>query len=95
MLLTCGSVIAEIVYLSLYFLQKYEVINLTAPPPGLTTVLLMMIFFGGVQCLLIGILGEYLAKTYMEVKGRPLWVIHKTAGFPPEEEPLGPEKING
>ena len=31
---------------------------------------------------------EYLGKVHIEVKHRPLWVVHQTAGFPPEQDPL-------
>ena len=35
----------------------------------------MIMFLGGVQLFSIGILGEYLAKTYLEVKRRPIYVL--------------------
>jgi hypothetical protein len=34
-----------------------------------------MMFFAGVQLLFIGILGEYLARVYDEVKGRPSYIV--------------------
>jgi hypothetical protein len=34
-----------------------------------------MLFLGGMILLALGIVGEYLAKTYLEVKQRPLYVI--------------------
>jgi polyisoprenyl-phosphate glycosyltransferase len=34
-----------------------------------------MMFFAGVQLLFIGILGEYLARVYDEVKGRPPYIV--------------------
>jgi hypothetical protein len=34
-----------------------------------------MMFFAGVQLLFIGILGEYLARVYDEVKGRPPFIV--------------------
>ena len=58
------------------------------PPPGWTTQVLLDLFFGGVQCLFLGIVGEYLARVYGEVKQRPLWVVHRTAGFDPTADPL-------
>ncbi|MCH7794574.1 MAG: glycosyltransferase, partial [Proteobacteria bacterium] len=33
----------------------------------------------------LGIIGEYLGRTYMEVKGRPLYLIRERHGFGPEE----------
>jgi len=36
-------------------------------------------FFAGVQLLFIGILGEYLARIYDEVKGRPSYIVAEIA----------------
>lgn len=41
-------------------------------------ILCAVCFVGGLQLLCIGILGQYLAKTYMEVKGRPKYIIGET-----------------
>jgi glycosyltransferase involved in cell wall biosynthesis len=43
--------------------------------PGWPTVVVSIMFFAGVQLLFIGVLGEYLARVYEEVKGRPPYVI--------------------
>ncbi len=43
--------------------------------PGWPTVVASMMFFSGVQLLFIGILGEYLARIYDEVKGRPPYIV--------------------
>ena len=36
-----------------------------------------MFFLGGVQLCSLGIIGEYVGKTYLEVKHRPRWVIER------------------
>lgn len=38
----------------------------------------LMMFIGGIQLLCIGIIGEYLAKTYMEIQNRPIYIIKDT-----------------
>lgn len=43
--------------------------------PGWPTVVASMMFLAGVQLLFIGILGEYLARIYDEVKGRPSYIV--------------------
>ena len=43
--------------------------------PGWPTVIASMMFFSGVQLLFIGILGEYMARIYDEVKGRPPYIV--------------------
>jgi polyisoprenyl-phosphate glycosyltransferase len=48
---------------------------LTSPPPGVTTMLLLLLTNLGVMSLGIGVLGEYIAKIYAEVKRRPLWLV--------------------
>ena len=49
---------------------------------GTTTVLLVVLFMGGVQLLTIGILGTYLGKVFTESKRRPLYVAAERLGFP-------------
>jgi dolichol-phosphate mannosyltransferase len=46
--------------------------------PGLTAILLTVVFFSGIQILLIGVVGEYIARIFEEIKGRPLYVIGET-----------------
>jgi polyisoprenyl-phosphate glycosyltransferase len=43
-------------------------------PRGVTTMLLVTLFFGSVNLFAIGIIGEYIAKIFEEVKGRPLFI---------------------
>lgn len=45
---------------------------------GRATIILIMLFLGGVIITLLGIIGEYLARIYMEVKQRPLYIIKET-----------------
>lgn len=48
------------------------------PIPGITAVLLSIVVFSGVQILLIGVVGEYIARIFEEVKGRPLYLVAET-----------------
>jgi glycosyltransferase involved in cell wall biosynthesis len=43
--------------------------------PGWPTIVASIMFFSGIQLLFIGILGEYLARVYEEVKGRPTYLV--------------------
>ncbi|HXE97193.1 MAG TPA: NAD-dependent epimerase/dehydratase family protein [Dongiaceae bacterium] len=43
-------------------------------PKGVTTMLLLILFFGSVNLFAIGIIGEYIAKIFEEVKQRPLFI---------------------
>jgi dolichol-phosphate mannosyltransferase len=51
------------------------------PPPGFATIVIAILFLGGVQLLCIGILGEYVGRIYQNVKGRPLTVIGESVGM--------------
>jgi glycosyltransferase involved in cell wall biosynthesis len=48
------------------------------PIPGLTAILLTIVFFSGVQILLVGVIGEYIARIFEEAKGRPLYIVTET-----------------
>lgn len=50
----------------------------STPIPGLTAILLSIVLFGGVQILLIGVVGEYIARIFEEIKGRPLYLVAET-----------------
>ena len=45
---------------------------------GVTAVLLSMAIFSGVQIVLIGLVGAYIARIFEEVKGRPLYLVAET-----------------
>lgn len=49
--------------------------------PGYASIMVAILFFGGVQLLSIGILGEYIARIFNEVKKRPKYIISKKIGF--------------
>jgi glycosyltransferase involved in cell wall biosynthesis len=47
---------------------------------GWTTIVVSLMFFIGIQMISTGILGEYVARVFEEVKGRPLYVVKKKLG---------------
>lgn len=46
--------------------------------PGYASTITLILFIGGIIMLFCGILGEYMAKIYMEVKNRPVYIIRRT-----------------
>ena len=46
---------------------------------GWTSILISILIIGGIQLLSLGIIGEYLGKLFMEVKGRPRFIVKETS----------------
>jgi dolichol-phosphate mannosyltransferase len=61
-----------------YVLQKLIGVNLT---PGLSTTVLVITFFSGMQLLGLGLIGEYVGRIYDEVKRRPMSIVDKKINF--------------
>lgn len=49
---------------------------------GVSPVLLMVTFIGGVQLICLGIMGEYIGRIYEEVRGRPKYLVARRVNFP-------------
>jgi hypothetical protein len=52
--------------------------------PGYASLLIVMLFMGGLLLISNGIQGEYIARIFEEVKNRPLYVVGRKFGFDPE-----------
>jgi len=64
------SALALLIYLISYFIVP-------EPPKGITTLIVLVLFIGGVQLLSISILSEYIGKILEETKNRPNYIIKK------------------
>ena len=73
------STIAGIVFSIIAFISMIFIIIRTLvfgdPVSGWPSTISIILFIGGIQLLSIGILGQYLAKTYLESKNRPIYII--------------------
>jgi polyisoprenyl-phosphate glycosyltransferase len=49
--------------------------------PGLASIAVLVAFLGGIQLLVLGLMGEYIARIHDEVKDRPLYLVRDTHGF--------------
>ncbi len=49
--------------------------------PGYASLLVFILFLGGIQFLVLGILGEYIARILTEVKDRPIYIINEKINF--------------
>lgn len=61
-----------------YIIQKLIGIDLT---PGLSTTVLLITFFSGIQLLSLGLIGEYVGRIYDQTKNRPPYIIDEKINF--------------
>lgn len=79
--LVISSVLGIFICFIAFCLMLFYVIKAIAfgdPVSGFPTLISVILMLGGLQLLCLGILGQYLAKTYLETKGRPIYIIGKT-----------------
>ena len=60
--------------------------------PGFPSLIVSIMFFAGVQLVSLGIIGEYLARIYEEVKARPLYVVAEEIGTGAEARPVAAKR---
>jgi glycosyltransferase involved in cell wall biosynthesis len=74
------STIAFIVMMFAFLLTTVDMIGFLFfrdSPRGIPTVVILILFLGGVQLLSLSVISEYLAKIFLEVKRRPRYIIRK------------------
>ncbi len=79
--LAIASIIGLLFCLVAFFMVIAIVVKtllLGDPVSGWPSLACMIMFMGGIQLLCIGVLGQYLAKTYLETKRRPIYIIAET-----------------
>ena len=75
-MLVAASSLAALIYA--YYVRLFTDANLV---DGWTSLIVAILFIGGVQLICIGILGEYIGRIHHETQGRPLYVADEYVGF--------------
>ena len=73
-----GASAFAFLYLASVFVQK--LVGITVQ--GWATIMVAMLFLGGVQLICIGIAGEYIGRIFTEVKGRPIYIVEELIESP-------------
>jgi dolichol-phosphate mannosyltransferase len=63
---------------AIYYLYQKFFTNIT---PGLSSTIIFMSFFSGIQLFCLGLIGEYVGRIYNEVKRYPRYIIDKKINF--------------
>ena len=72
-----GVVICIVSFIAIIFIIVKTII-FTDPVGGWPSLVCILLFMSGIQLLCMGIIGKYLAKTYLETKKRPIYIIKET-----------------
>ena len=49
--------------------------------PGYASLMVVVLFLGGIQIFFLGLMGEYIGRVYKEVKNRPIYIVDRAVGF--------------
>jgi len=72
----------------------YETLRYGEKVPGYPSLFVGVMVLGGVQLILLGVVGEYIGKILYEIKGRPVYFVAEHAVKPRQEEAALPESKN-
>lgn len=86
-----GIVVASFIYL-LVLIWRWQVVGVVVP--GYLTTLGAIVFMGGIQIVLIGLIGEYIGRIHSEVKQRPVYLVADTLNDPIEQVWLGTDDVS-
>ncbi len=75
-----GTVISSISLIYI-IITIVKVLMFGKDTPGYASLLVVILFLGGIQLIFIGILGTYIGKNYIETKNRPIYIEKETKGF--------------
>jgi glycosyltransferase involved in cell wall biosynthesis len=70
-----GFTIAMLSVVAILCVIALKIVQGDAIPVGVPTIIILVLFMGGIQLTGIGVLGEYVGRTYEEVRRRPMYIV--------------------
>ena len=77
-----GLVTVALSFIAIIFQVTFRLIDPHSVPSGFTTLIILVLFLGGIQLLCLSIIGSYLAHIYDEVKRRPPYIVESILNQP-------------
>lgn len=75
-----GVAVAAVLYMLFVVIQT---LAFGSDVPGYASLIVVMLFFSGLNMLSVGVLGEYIARIFIEVKQRPAYLVRETRNLGP------------
>ncbi|HSU97710.1 MAG TPA: glycosyltransferase family 2 protein [Gemmatimonadaceae bacterium] len=73
-----GAIVSSFAFAGAIVVLVWKYLGLLPSGAGIASIALSVLFLGGLQLLTIGILGEYVGRIFLEVKARPIGVVHES-----------------
>lgn len=73
--ISLGTVVTIAAFLMALYIVIGKLVDPGSQLPGYASLMAVVLLLGGIQLLSVGILGQYVGRTYREAKGRPLYVV--------------------
>jgi len=87
-----GLIAVVISFLGIAFQISLRILKPEQTPSGFTTLIVLILFIGGIQLLCLGIIGSYLAHIYDEVKRRPPYLVESILNYVSEQDSMDQSK---
>ncbi len=91
LIVVLGLVMEVISLLAIIYQIALRLFRPEATPSGFTTMIVLVLFIGGIQLLCLSIIGSYLAHIYDEVKRRPPFIVDSIINPPTQPQPTTQE----
>lgn len=75
-----GAVISALAFGYAAFLVVHTIIS-GVDTPGYASIMVAVLFLGGLNLFSLGLMGEYIGRIAVQVRGRPLYIVNETVGF--------------